>query len=328
MKKRVFVMKALGEEGAIGNGNAVEVVSLVKRYGDLAAVGRITFNVRRGEIFAFLGPNGAGKTTTVEILECLKMPTSGEARVLGYDVRNRNDQKEIRKRIGVLPENFSAFDRLTVQENIELFGKMFNSHLDVDDLIRMVNLEEKRKELFANLSSGLKQRLGIAVALVNDPEVVFLDEPTSGLDPKARHDTWDVIRDLKKEGKTVFLTTHYMEEAQELADTVAIIDHGKIIAKGTPEKLIAKYGGTSILVVKKGGETAQNILCSKFSGVEAMENGDIYVPLHKETDVMEAILALGEKKVGVKELEIRKPSLERVFLNLAGKRVTEEGEVI
>jgi len=154
----------------------------------------------------------------VKILECLKMPTSGVARVLGYDVRNRNDQKEIRKRIGVLPENSSAFDRLTVQENIEFFGKMFNSHLDVDDLIRMVNLEEKRRELFANLSSGLKQRLGIAVALVNDPEVVFLDEPTSGLDPKARHDTWNAIRDLKKEGKTVFLTTHYMEEAQELAD--------------------------------------------------------------------------------------------------------------
>ena len=308
--------------------NAVEIDSLVKNYGDLVAVNEISFNVKKGEIFAFLGPNGAGKTTTVEILECLRSPTSGEARVLGYDVRKKRDQGEIRKRIGVLPENFNALDRLTVKENVEFFGRMFDSHVDADELIRLVGLEDKRKELFKNLSSGLKQRLSVAVAMVNDPEVLFLDEPTSGLDPKARRDVWGIIRGLKAKGKTIFFTTHYMEEARELADTVAIIDHGKIIAKGSPEELIIKHGGLSVLVVKNGGETVKGILSPKFPGVEVTVDNDALIPLHNKTDAMEAIMELGRGNATAEELVIRKPTLEQVFLNLTGKRVTEEGEAI
>jgi ABC-2 type transport system ATP-binding protein len=178
------------------------------------AVNDISFDVKRGEIFAFLGPNGAGKTTTVEILVGLRKPTSGRAHVLGFDIAK--DQKEIKKRIGVLPQNFNTYDRLTVKENIEYFAGMFDSRPDVDGLIKLIDLEDKKKEQFRNLSGGLKQRLGIAVALVNDPEMVFLDEPTSGLDPKARHSVWRLIEDLHDKGKTVFLTTHYMEKLRRL----------------------------------------------------------------------------------------------------------------
>jgi len=213
------------------------VNNLSKKYGDTVAVNGISFGLSKGEVFAFLGPNGAGKTTTVEILECLRAPTGGEAKVLDYDVSKRSDQSEIRKRIGVLPQDFNAIDRLTVRENIDYFGAMYDHQLDADKLIELVDLKEKRDEQFKTLSGGLKQRVGLAVALVNDPALVFLDEPTTGLDPRARRDVWYVIERLKKQGKTVFLTTHYMDEAEYLADTVSIIDHGQIIASGTPNEL-------------------------------------------------------------------------------------------
>ena len=223
--------------------NVVQVENLSKKYGENLAVNGVSFNLTKGEVFAFLGPNGAGKTTTVEILECLRNPTGGKARILGYDVSKRPDQAEIRKRIGVLPQDFNAIDRLTVRENIDYFGAMFKTRLDADQLIEQVDLKDKRDEQFKKLSGGLKQRVGLAVALVNDPLIVFLDEPTTGLDPRARREVWGVIERLKKQGKTVFLTTHYMDEAEYLADTVSIIDHGQIIASGTPDTLIDTYGG-------------------------------------------------------------------------------------
>src|SRR3989337_1117943 len=208
----------------------VQVDSLVKQYEKLRAVDGISFEVYEGEVFAFLGPNGAGKTTTVEILECIRPLTSGTARVFGYDVTKHEDIKEIKKRIGVLPQDFSALEKLSVKENIDLIGGMYEKKLDTMEVIKLLDLEDKVKEKFENLSGGLKQRVGVAAALVNDPPLVFLDEPTTGLDPKARREVWQVIENLKKLGKTVFLTTHYMEEAQLLADRIAIINCGKIPA--------------------------------------------------------------------------------------------------
>ena len=177
------------------NDLAISVENLTKRYGDLTAVNGISFDVKRGEIFAFLGPNGAGKTTTVEILVGLRKPTSGVAEVLGFDITK--DKMDIKRRIGVLPQSFNTYDRLTVKENIEYFAGLFDCSPDVDGLIKLVDLEDKKKEQFRNLSGGLKQRLGIAVALVNDPEVVFLDWSSSGLDPKARHGVWRLIENLR-----------------------------------------------------------------------------------------------------------------------------------
>ena len=263
---------------AAGSDGIVEVNNLSKKYGDKVAVNGISFRLSKGEVFAFLGPNGAGKTTTVEILECLRAPSGGQAKVLDYDVSKRSDQAEIRKRIGVLPQDFNAIDRLTVRENIDYFGSMYDHHLDPDQLIELVDLKDKRDSQFKTLSGGLKQRVGLAVALVNDPSVVFLDEPTTGLDPRARRDVWSIIEQLKHQGKTVFLTTHYMEEAEYLADTVSIIDHGQIVASGTPGELIDSYGGKKTLVIREGGEDGLKYLPSEISKPVVKNAGDIHIP--------------------------------------------------
>ena len=299
--------------------------NLSKKYGNTVAVNGISFGLSKGEVFAFLGPNGAGKTTTVEILECLRAPTGGQAKVLDYDVGKRSDQAEIRKRIGVLPQDFNAIDRLTVRENIDYFGAMYDHHLDADQLIQLVDLKDKRDEQFKTLSGGLKQRVGLAVALVNDPALVFLDEPTTGLDPRARRDVWYVIERLKKQGKTVFLTTHYMDEAEYLADTVSIIDHGQIIASGTPNELIDAHGGKKTLVVREAGEDGLKFLPPGISRPQLKNEGDIYIPLNNG-ELTTILIAIGQTPLANKEIEVRRPTLDDVFLNLTGRRVSEEGE--
>lgn len=304
----------------------VQVENLTKKYGALAAVNDVSFRVEKGSVFAFLGPNGAGKTTTVEILECLRSPTGGSARVLGYDVSKRSDQAQIRKQIGVLPQDFNAIDRLTVRENVEYFGAMFDKSLDPDELIDLVDLSDKRKEEFKKLSGGLKQRVGLAVSLVNDPELVFLDEPTTGLDPKARRDVWKVVEQLKRKGKTVFLTTHYMDEAEFLADTVSIIDHGKIIASGTPGQLIDSHGGRKTLVIRGAGEEGMKLLPESVHKPELHSAGDIHIPIGNGNDTSNILISLGQTGLAKNEIEVRRPTLDNVFLNLTGRRVTEEGE--
>ena len=302
----------------------VQVENLSKRYGDLVAVNGVSFSLSKGEVFAFLGPNGAGKTTTVEILECLRSPTGGQAKVLGFDVSKRSDQAEIRKRIGVLPQDFNAIDRLTVRENINYFGAMFKHQLEADQLIDLVDLKDKRDEQFKKLSGGLKQRVGLAVSLVNDPAVVFLDEPTTGLDPRARRDVWGVVERLKKQGKTVFLTTHYMDEAEYLADIVSIIDHGQIIASGTPDQLIDKHGGKKTLIIREGGEEGLKQLPPGLPKAELRNAGDIAIPLNNG-DLTSILVSLGQTPLHDKEIEVRRPTLDDVFLNLTGRRVSEEG---
>ncbi|TMI54985.1 ABC transporter ATP-binding protein [Candidatus Bathyarchaeota archaeon] len=309
-----------------GRDEVVQVNNLSKKYGNTVAVNGISFGLSKGEVFAFLGPNGAGKTTTVEILECLRAPTGGEAKVLDYDVSKRSDQSEIRKRIGVLPQDFNAIDRLTVRENIDYFGAMYDHQLDADKLIELVDLKEKRDEQFKTLSGGLKQRVGLAVALVNDPALVFLDEPTTGLDPRARRDVWYVIERLKKQGKTVFLTTHYMDEAEYLADTVSIIDHGQIIASGTPNELIDAHGGKKTLVIREAGEDGLKFLPQGISKPQLKNEGDIYIPLNNG-ELTNILIAIGQTPLANKEIEVRRPTLDDVFLNMTGRRVSEEGEV-
>ena len=307
----------------LSNSVAIEVQQLTKRYGELVAVNAISFTVNRGEIFAFLGPNGAGKTTTVEILECLRKPTSGKAYVLEFDIGK--NQREIKKRTGVLPQDFYTYERLTVRETIQYYAGMFDARPDVDELIRLVDLEDKKNVLFRNLSGGLKQRLGIAVALVNDPEMVFLDEPSSGLDPKARHGVWHLIDGLHKKGKTVFLTTHYMEEAEVLADRVGIIHNGKIVALDSPEGLISEHGTRNLLILRKTSPKAVlNIeklgLKAKYDGA----TGDVTVHLNHAVGVSDVLHALSGADVPFGELQLKRSSLEDVFLNLTGVSLGEE----
>jgi ABC-2 type transport system ATP-binding protein len=256
-------------------------------------------------------------------LECLRKPTSGKASVLGFDIRE--NQREIRKRTGVLPQDFYTFERLTVKETVRYYAGMFDANPDVDELIRLVDLEDKKNVLFKNLSGGLKQRLGIAVALVNNPEMIFLDEPSAGLDPKARHGVWHLIDGLHKEGKTVFLTTHYMEEAEVLADRVGIIHNGRIIALDSPENLISEHGTRNLLILKKTSPKAvPNIeklgLKAKYDGT----SGDVTVHLNHAVGVSEVLHALSNTDVPYGELQLKRSSLEDVFLNLTGVSLGEE----
>jgi len=311
----------LGAVVEMKNGDyAIAIENLVKKYDELIAVNDVSFNIRRGEIFAFLGPNGAGKTTTVEILEGIRKKTSGKAYILGRDIDNRKEMEELKKIIGTLPQEFSTHDNLTVKENLRFWSRMYAKSLNIDELIKLVKLEDKTKDRYKNLSGGLKRRLGIAIALINDPELVFLDEPTTGLDPRARRETWAVIEDLKKQGKTVFLTTHYMEEAQVLADTVAIIHKGKIMDIGTPTQLIDRHGGENKIVVRcKEQETRDKIheLLFAFGPLEN-EDGDIVISAKKGA-LSKVVDLLDENKVNYTDIITQRPSLEDVFLSLTGE---------
>ena len=303
----------------------LEVQDLVKQYTDVKAVDGISFSVNEGEVFAFLGPNGAGKTTTVEILECLRPPTRGSAFVCGYDITKEREVKEIKKKIAVLPQDYNALDKLTVKENIELIAEMYDKHLNVGDVIRLLELEDKANARFENLSGGLKQRVGIAAALVSDPKLVFLDEPTTGLDPRARRDVWDVLTNLKKLGKTVFLTTHYMEEAQVLADRIAIMNKGKIVAIGSPQELIDKYGGLKILIIRKADKALADKLEDKFELVTVIANGDVHIKI-ENTEELYQITGLLTQLKAERDIEIQTPTLEDVFLKITGSKISEEGE--
>jgi ABC-2 type transport system ATP-binding protein len=307
----------------LNDGVAIQVEGLTKRYGDLAAVNGISFTVRKGEIFAFLGPNGAGKTTTVEMLEGLRKPTGGKAHVLGYDVSK--DEENIKKKTGVLPQGFATYDRLTVKETIQYFAEMFNCHPDVDGLLKQVDLEDKKDVQFKNLSGGLKQRVGIAVAMVNDPELIFLDEPSAGLDPKARRMVWNLIEEFHRQGKTVFLTTHYMEEAEALATRVCIINNGNIVAIDTSEKLILEHGKKNLLILKKTSPKAVPTL--ERLGVQAnFDGGDVKIHLNHAVAVSEILQELNNAKISFDELQLKRSSLEDVFLNLTGESLQEGDE--
>ena len=303
--------------------HVIEVEKLTKRYGDLLAVNDISFTVRKGEVFALLGPNGAGKTTTVEIIDTIRTPTSGKVSLLGMDVTKK--KHDIVPRIGVLPQGFSSFDRITVRETLQYYSRLFRRrNTDVDGLIELVNLKDKTQEHYKNLSGGLQQRLGIAIALVNDPEVVFLDEPTTGLDPRARRELWDVLLGLKKKGKTVFLTTHYMEEAELLADTVAIISKGKVIAMDSPGELIESTANYLVLTLKPVDEKVLEIV--RTMGFEAVfdNHKDIKIRVEHTDDVQKILNAIRDAGALYLGLDVRKPNLEEVFLKLTGEALQED----
>src|SRR6185437_4116506 len=228
---------------------AILIEGLVKRYGDLAAVDGLDLEVRRGECFGILGPNGAGKTTTVEILEGLNEPTSGKVEVLGRTWTGQPE--ELRARIGVALQETKLFDRLTVEETLRLFGTFYPTRRgpEVETLLEEMQLGEKRGAWVMRLSGGQRQRLAVAAALTGDPEVLFLDEPTTGLDPQSRRALWDTIATLRSRGKTIVLTTHYMDEAERLCDRIAIVDHGKRIPLGTPGELIDRLGGHHLVEI-------------------------------------------------------------------------------
>lgn len=299
----------------------VDVRELSKRYGSITAVDRVSFQVNRGEIFGILGPNGAGKTTTLEMIEGLRVPDGGTTVVDGIDVRR--DPRGVRARIGVQLQEAAFFDRLTVEETLQLFGSYQRTMLPPADVISRLQLQDKRRSWVMNLSGGQRQRLSIAVALINNPRIVFLDEPTTGLDPQARRNLWEVIESFRGEGRTVVLTTHYMDEAQRLCDRVAIMDHGRIVALDGPRALIRAHAPrmTVALTVLEG-----ELAYPSLPGVRHVEvsNGEVVL---STTDPMQTVHVLMESsrsgQIGFHQLRVEEATLEDVFLQLTGRRLRE-----
>jgi ABC-2 type transport system ATP-binding protein len=315
--KVTFTVNISSEDTAIG------VSHLTKTYGDLIAVNDISFTVKKGEIFAFLGPNGAGKTTTVEMIESIRTPTNGTIKILGVDIKNGFNQ--IKEHIGILPQEFHSFERFTVRETLTYFSKLYKKQSDINEIMDAMDLRGHEKKLYRNLSGGLKQRVGVALSLVNDPDIVFLDEPTTGLDPKARREVWQVISNLRNRGKTIFLTTHYMEEAEYLADHIAIIHKGKIIAEGSLSDLIERYGEKTTLYIKNfQNNDAVEILQEKGFIVNKIGNRDLTIIIDNKDKVLTVLSELRHECIEYEGIDIRRSNLEEVFLRLTGARLTED----
>lgn len=299
----------------------ISVKDLTKKYQDITAVDNISFNVKEGEIFSLVGPNGAGKTTTVEILECLKDPTSGKAKVMGYDISK--DEKKIKQNIGVMPQDFNTFERLTARENIQLAADIYGKK-GVDEIIKKVGVKDFEDKPFKELSGGMKTKVGIGMTLVSDAPLLFLDEPTTGLDPRARRDTWELIKSLKKMGKTIFLTTHYMEEVEELSDRAGVIIDGKIKVIDSISDLIKKYGGGVKLIVEKGGD-AENIVKDKADKITDANDSEIIGLFEEKKKAREALISLFD---GDHDVRVDEAGMEEVFLNISGGKIDERGELV
>jgi ABC-2 type transport system ATP-binding protein len=308
---------------------AIRVENLVKTYPakpPVEAVRGLNLTVGVGECFGLLGPNGAGKTTTLEIIEGLLDATSGEVEVLGLNWQK--NEREIRERIGISLQETRLSDKLNVRETVTLFRSFYRKGIEPDEAIALVSLQEKAKAFVDKLSGGQKQRLAIACALVGDPELLFLDEPTTGLDPQSRRQLWDVIRDLKARGRTVVITTHYMDEAEKLCDRVAIVDNGQVIALGTPNELILQLGGEHIVdftvpaEVELNTEELQKI--PSVQTVRANSGGAYTLGVSEPAMVLPAIMDwLRSKNVPLVGLTTRHATLEDVFVNLTGRQLRD-----
>jgi ABC-2 type transport system ATP-binding protein len=304
----------------------IEVSALKKCYGDLKAVDGISFTVNKGEVFGLLGPNGAGKTTTIEILEGLREKDGGDVKVLGLDPWK--NAYELHKRFGVIPQEFNFFEKITPREAIVYYAELFNVKVDPDDILKEVLLEDSAKTNFDSLSGGQKQKTGLALSLVNTPELLFLDEPTTGLDPNARRAIWDVIRGLKAKGKTIILTTHYLDEAQQLSDRVAIMDHGHIVAMGTSDEIIELHGSGERLEIHGTKQLAEYIKANTELQVDYDRyRSVISIPLKHKIDALAALAAAEQSKMNWGEIQTRRDSLDDVFVKLVSGRVDEHGEI-
>src|SRR5512136_462078 len=283
---------------------SIEVSNLKKYYGDIKAVDGVTFKVDEGEVFALLGPNGAGKTTAIEIMEGLRERDGGEVKVLGLDPwKNGYD---LHKRIGVIPQQFTFFDKQSPKEAIEYYATLFGVKVDPYDILKEVLLEDSAKNRFENLSGGQKQKLGLALALVNSAELLFLDEPTTGLDPNARRAIWDVIRGLKSKGRTVILTTHYLDEAEQLSDRVAIMNHGHVVAMGTSDEIIEAHGSGERLEIHGTEELAAYLKANTNLNVQSNGKGLISIAITQKRDALTALTAAERSGLEWRDLHTRR----------------------
>ena len=304
--------------------SALTCKGLIKRYTDVTAVDGLDLEVRLGECFGLLGPNGAGKTTTVEILEGLTPSDGGTVEVLGQQWGRGNDHA-LRERIGVQLQETQLAEKLTVEETVKLFRSFYTRGRDVDDVIATVALDEKRQARVGKLSGGQKQRLAVACGLVSDPDLLFLDEPTTGLDPQARLNLWEIIERFRARGGTILLTTHYMEEAARLCDRVAIMDHGRVIALGSPQELVESLGADQVVEFTVKGEFQDNNL-ARLPGVRAVRpsNGSFCLTVSETGAAIPALLSeLSRQSVRLDSLTTHQATLEDVFVSLTGRMLRD-----
>jgi ABC-2 type transport system ATP-binding protein len=303
---------------------SIRVQGLTKHYGSFAAVRGIDFEVNAGEVFGLLGPNGAGKTTTVEVLEGLRARDGGEVTVLGFDPGVQS--RELKDRIGACLQSTSLPDKIRVDEALTLFSDLYSRHQDIDVLLKRLELEDRRNRYYSELSGGQKQRLALALALINDPQVLFLDEPTAGLDPQARHEIHALIQDLRRDHRTILLTTHYIEEAEKLCDRVAIIDEGRIIAMGTPQEISARTVGHSLIEIHS--ETA---LPSDLPELESSEpiavapdrRSLVVHSSHPARTLVDLVKWLDQHGVELSDVRLKRPTLEDVFIEMTGRKLRD-----
>jgi ABC-2 type transport system ATP-binding protein len=331
-----------------GAGAALRIRALKKAFADVQAVNGIDLDVAKGECFGLLGPNGAGKTTTIEICEGLTAADEGTVELLGLNWKT--DADELRQRIGIQLQETQLPDKMTVEETLRLFRSFYRSGITVDESIKLAQLEEKRRARVGGLSGGQKQRLAMATALVGDPELLFLDEPTTGLDPQARRHLWDLVEDLKRAGRTIILTTHYMEEAEQLCDRVAIMDHGKVIALGTPNELIAKecsedivefaVGVSAVAAARLGAPTlppkqsldgAPVLLnVEALKAIPGVQSHRVDEGVHQlsvselHTTVPRIFAAIEAQGLHLSEFKTHSATLEDVFVRLTGRNLRDE----
>jgi ABC-2 type transport system ATP-binding protein len=312
------------------NGPSLALRGLRKAFGEVVAVDGLDLEVARGECFGLLGPNGAGKTTTIEICEGLTDPDAGTVQLLGLDWHSA--AKELRQRIGIQLQETQFPEKLTVEETLRLFRSFFRHGISVDESIQTAQLEEKRRARIGTLSGGQKQRLAMACALVGDPELLFLDEPTTGLDPQARRHLWDLVDRLKQAGRTIILTTHYMEEAERLCDRVAIMDHGRVIALGTPQQLIASVGGEDIVEFAIVGHETGHALVDPalLTAIPGVQSHRVDAGLHQlavtqpHLAVPRIFAALTGQGLHLSEFRTHSATLEDVFVSLTGRNLRDE----
>ncbi len=302
----------------------LEIKDLTKRYGDLVAVNNISFSIEKGEIFGLLGPNGAGKTTTVEMIEGLRKPDSGLIKICGIDALA--EPGRIKGLIGAQLQSTTIYDQVSIREVIDLFGSYYDNSVPTQELLELVSLNEKKDAYYRTLSGGQKQRVAMALALVNDPAVLFLDEPTTGLDPQARRNVWGIITDLRDRGKTIILTTHYMEEAEKLCKRVGIIDQGSIIALDRPAALIAGTGLDSTIEFSSDDIRAEDVFKDIFDSGTSFERDDNrYIISSKDSSgiLKKLTQAADRNNIEIENISVRKATLEDVFLKLTGKKLRE-----
>jgi ABC-2 type transport system ATP-binding protein len=314
----------------MSNAPAIEVINLHKSFGETQAVQGVDFTVQPGEIFSLLGPNGAGKTTTISMLSCLLRPDEGDARVMGHSIRS--DQMGVKSVLGVVPQEIALYEDLTARENLTFWGKMYGLRggalkARVDEVLEVIGLRERARERVGKYSGGMKRRVNIGAALLHKPKVIYMDEPTVGIDPQSRRNILDSVVALKDQGMTVLYTTHYMEEAQELSDHIAIMDHGKMIASGAHEELVRLVGGQTRIDLTLNMEASA--VLEEWRSVEGVsqvsaENGLVTVLVEDSNAVLPRLFDVTNRLAArITSVDIQEPNLEAVFLHLTGRALRD-----